>query len=508
MRIPCLFPGFRFSVACISAIVLFSGLSGCQPDAEPAGPNVVLILADDLGYNDLTCYRESHEGELAKRPTATTPNIDCLADQGMRFTDFYCGAAVCSPSRAALLTGRNCTRTGIYNWIPPQQPMHLRESEVTLGEMLGAAGYRTAHFGKWHLTAEGTGQPLPGDQGYGTTFFTYNNAQPSHQNPVNFLRGGREAGPLQGYSCQLVMDEALKWLQEGAGEESPFYINIWFNEPHEKVAAPDSLKARHSYNQAYYGCIENMDHAVGRLLRYMEEQGLEEETLVIFTSDNGSQVVGSNKPLRGEKAFNLEGGIRVPFLVRWPGAIPAGVVSNATGSFTDVLPTLGSMTGIPVPSGRILDGEDLSPILTGKADSYERETPVFFFRYFHDPVCMLREGKWVLLGYQEQPLEYQENYDQRELANLKPDPDTPRWSMWNFQPRHMEYLKGAIPVNFQLFDMESDIGQMEDLSERHPEILIRMKKKMFRLREEMIGEGGDWYAASGHFPESVEQSFP
>ncbi len=474
-------------------LVLSMILFGCQQGSRTVPPNIILILADDLGYNDLTCYRDSHPAQYEWPPTASTPHIDRLATQGMRFTDFYCGAAVCSPSRSSLLTGRNSTRVGIYNWIPGHQPMHLRESEVTIGEMLQAAGYRTAHFGKWHLTAEGMGQPLPEDQGYGYSFFTYNNANPSHRNPVNFFRDTVPAGPLEGYACQLVMDEALSWLGTTGEDDRPFYINIWFNEPHEKVAAPAELADRHSYNEAYYGCIENMDLAVGRLLDYLDAEGLAGNTLVIFTSDNGSQVVASNDPLRGEKAFNLEGGVRVPFLIRWPGKVPAGEVSGVPGSFTDLFPTIASWTVTGLPEDRILDGEDLSKVFTGSDPGFERSKPIFFFRYFHDPVCMLRQGDWVLLGYIGEPLPYRRDYNQQELANLKPGPGTPAWSMWGFQRRHMEYLPSAIPVNFQLYGIRADIGQEEDLAEKHPEILERMKKQMLQLRREMINEGGDWY---------------
>ncbi len=471
-------------------------LAGCHQAEEYSPPNIILILADDLGYNDLSCYRDVYSPVDEKPPTGKTPFIDRLAAQGMRFSDFYCGAAVCSPSRSSLLTGRNCTRVGIYNWIPPNQPMHLRDREVTLGEMLSERGYSTAHFGKWHLTAEGMGQPLPEDQGYDYSFFTYNNANPSHRNPVNFFRDTVPVGDLQGYSCQLVMDEALGWLRTRKEEGSPFYINIWFNESHEKVAAPAELADRHSYNREYYGCIENMDLAVGRLMTYLEEMGLENNTMVIFTSDNGSQVVASNDPLRGEKAFNFDGGVRVPFLVRWPGKIPAGEVSAVPGSFTDVLPSLAAITGAEVPGDRILDGEDLSELFQGRNKTFERSKPIFFFRYFHDPVCMLRQGKWVLLGYQGHPLPYERDYNQPELANLKPDPGAAEWSMWGFQPRHMEYLKKAIPLNFELYDMDEDISQRKDLSLSFPDVVDQMKTKMLELRREMIGEGGDWYTES------------
>jgi arylsulfatase A len=167
---------------------------GCKKVTEK--PNIILILADDLGYNDVSCYRNSNfEEQYENAPTSQTPNIDKLAESGMRFTDFYCGAAVCSPSRAALITGRNATRVGIYNWIPENGPMHLRSEEITIAELLKDKNYNTGHFGKWHLTSKGMDQPLPNDQGFDYSFFTYNNANPSHENPDNFYHNGQLVGP-------------------------------------------------------------------------------------------------------------------------------------------------------------------------------------------------------------------------------------------------------------------------------------------------------------------------
>jgi arylsulfatase A len=372
--------------------------------------------------------------------------------------------------------------------------MHLRPEEITLAELLKTAGYGTAHFGKWHLTAEGMGQPLPIDQGYEYAFFTYNNANPSHRDPVNFFRNREQVGPLQGYSCHLVLDEALKWLEKNEGIEKPFYINIWFNEPHNKVAAPEELAGRHTYNKEYYGCIENMDQAVGRLLRYLEEKGLENQTMIIFASDNGSPKVGSNDPLRGEKTFNYEGGIRVPFILRWPDKAPSGVTSEITGSFTDLLPSIAALTGIPVPDDRVVDGMDISPVFLHPDKEFKRDKPLFFFRYFHDPVCMLRDGDWVLLGYRDQPPPHVRDYDQPALAKLKPERGEESWTMWNFQPAHMQYLKSATPRYFELYDISEDISQEWDLSSRYPDLAEQMKTQMLTLRLEMIEEGGDWYA--------------
>ena len=473
----------------IICMLFFSLVVGCKQEKEQS-PNIVFILADDLGYSDLSVYRNQVEEQWKNPSTAQTPNIDLLAAEGMKFTDFYCGAAVCSPSRSALITGRNATRVGIYNWVPPDQPMHLRDDEMTIAEMVKSKGYQTGHFGKWHLTSEGMGQPIPNDQGFDYSFFTYNNAIPSHHNPVNFHRNGEPVGDLEGYSCQLVVDEAIQWISR-RDANAPFYINVWFNEPHEKVAAPDSLKERHEYHQAYYGAIENMDHAVGRLTAYLKANGLEENTIIMFSSDNGSQVKGSDDPLRGRKAFNYEGGIRVPFIIKWDGKIGEGTQSNVPASFTDILPTLGGIVKAELPKKK-LDGQDISGLFGGEVGSFVRETPLFFYRYFHDPVCMLREGDWVLLGY-EKLLPYQDIYNTVELANLKPEEGEGQWSMWRFNEIHMEYIRNQQVNAFELYNVRNDPGQKEELSGQYPDRVKEMKSKTLDLKEEMIAEGGDWY---------------
>ena len=457
-------------------------VSACNK--KPAPPNIVLMLADDLGYNDLTCYRKDNHGQSKEfPPTSQTPNIDRLAKAGIRFTDFYCGAAVCSPSRSALITGRNATRVGIYNWIPEESPMHMRASEITIAELLKNKNYKTGHFGKWHLTSKGTDQPHPNDQGFDYSFYAYNNANPSHHNPENYYRNGAPVGKLEGYACQLVVDEALQWLDENNDRQTPFYINVWFNEPHLKVAAPEELTKRHQYNQEYYGAIENMDIAVGRVMDYLKEHNLLENTIVMFTSDNGSRWDHSNDPLRGEKCFNYEGGIREPFIVSWPPKVPSGKVSHFTGSFTDVLPTIASITGVPLPSDRKYDGVDITPVFFGIQEELERKEPIFFYRYFHDPICMIRKGNWTLLGYQKL-IQLSETLNEGELANIRP---------WNFEKNHMEYLETLVPTMFELYNLKDDVEQENDLADEYPELVEEMKKQMLELRSEMVKEGGDWY---------------
>jgi len=472
-----------------ASIVLFNHCH--QSTDSPQPPNIIIFLADDLGYNDISVYRRSNLGQSDQPPTCQTPQVDQLAKEGMRFTQFYAGAAVCSPSRAALITGRNTTRVGIYNWIPENCPMHLREEEVTIAEMLKTQGYQTGHFGKWHLTSQGMGQPIPNDQGFDYSFFAYNNAQPSHRNPNNYFRNGEPVGELEGYACQLVAEEAINWLDQ-ADQYQPFYLNIWFNEPHVKLAAPDSLTTRHEYNSLYYGAIENMDDAIGRVLEYLEEKGLDENTIVIFTSDNGSQEMHSNDPLQGRKAFNYEGGIREPFIIKYPGVVPADKINEVPGSFTDVLPTISDFTGIPMPNDRTIDGMSLAGIMSGDSAEIERNEPFFFFRYFHDPICMLREGDWCLLGYNEL-IPYTENLNTRELAKLKPAEGEPTWSQWGFQENHMTFLDTLAPKYFELYDLEKDPAQETDLAAAYPKRVEEMKAKMLQLRAEMIEEGGNWY---------------
>ncbi|WP_157637807.1 sulfatase-like hydrolase/transferase [Flexithrix dorotheae] len=465
---------------------------GCQPQKHETSipPNIIFILADDLGYNDISTYRRLNQNPAEKPPTCQTPNIDQLAREGLQFSNFYCGAAVCSPSRAALITGRNAARVGIYNWIPENSPMHLRNEEVTIAEMLKQKDYQTGHFGKWHLTSEGTEQPLPQNQGFDYAFYTFNNAQPSHHNPVNFHRNGERVGELEGYSCQLVVDEAITWLTDH--QEKPFYMNIWFNEPHEKVAAPDSLSQKHAYKQQYYGAIENLDLAVGKLMNYLKANNLDKNTIIIFSSDNGSQVWGSNAPFRGEKCFNFEGGLRVPFIVKGTGIPKANMPVGTVGSFVDILPTIAKITQTNLPENKVFDGEDLSEVFYRPQKAFKREKPVFFYRYFHEPVSMLREENWVLLGFEEK-IPYQPHYNPKTFAKLKPEPGAPAWSMWGFQELHMDYLNNQKTQYFELYDMEADAEQKQDVSNKHPEIVEKMKTKMIHLQEEMIAEGGNWF---------------
>ena len=209
--------------------------------------NFIIFLADAMGYSDLGSYgAEIH-----------TPHLDKLANEGLRFTDFYSAAPNCSPARAGLLTGRTPSRVGVYDWVPPGGPMHLSTNELTIAELLKENNYQTAHMGKWHLSRwvhekeeDGTSKgrmigPTPDEQGFDYWFACDNNALPSHLNPVNFMRNGVELGKLEGYAYQLVADESIEWLREKCEEEKPFFLNIWFNEPHKFLASPPEMMEKY-----------------------------------------------------------------------------------------------------------------------------------------------------------------------------------------------------------------------------------------------------------------------
>jgi arylsulfatase A len=407
-------------------------------------PNFLFFLCDDLGYGDLACF-----GHRVTR----TPRLDGLAREGMKLTSCYAGAPVCSPSRAAFLTGRIPNRSGVRDWIPENSGIYLPRREVTVAEVLKAAGYRTALVGKWHLSSRMDGtEPLPGDQGFDHWFATQNNASPSHENPVNFVREGRAVGPLRGNSSRLIADEGIQFLKEA--QAGPFALFIWFHAPHEPVAAPEDFTRAYAAvddptKRTYYGSISLMDHEVGRLLDTVDELGLREKTLVLFTSDNGPETLkryrgaershGSPGPLRGMKLHLYEGGYRVPGIVRWSGLIRPGQVSDEPICGTDILPTVCDLIGASLPAGRVIDGASFVPLFSG--GPVRRQTPLYwqYDRAIGGPWRIaLRVGPWKLLGD----------------AGLN---------------------------RFALYNLADDVGETRDLAAEQPERVRTLTAQMTRL---------------------------
>jgi len=390
---------------------------------ENGPPNVLLVLADDLGYGDLGSYGH---------PILKTPALDRLAREGLRLTSYYAPSPLCSPSRASLLTGRTHFRTGIESWIPPDADVQLGPRELTIATLLKRIGYETFLAGKWHLNGglEVTAHTQPQDHGFDHWLALHAWAIPHHRDPRNFFRNGRPVGEIQGYAAQIAVDEALAWL-EARRSDAPFFMYLPLAEPHGTIASPaffnglysafttgdpdpfpnlnrppDNLAARGPGE--YFANVTHMDYQIGRLLEQLDRLGKRESTLVIFTSDNGPvtsdwrhwwevNLYGSTGGLRGRKADLYEGGIRVPAIVRWPGRVAAGGVSDVPMSGYDMLPTLAALTGYAVPGDRTIDGEDVSPLLLGAP--FSRTRPLYWEfdddQGFH---FALREGSWKLLA--------------------------------------------------------------------------------------------------------------
>ena len=450
-------------------LLAFSCLSICVAPSLSAQtqPNVVILLADDLGYKDMGCY-----GGPVK-----TPAIDQLAKDGVRFTDFYSGCAVCSPSRATLLTGRHHIRTGVYSWISDEsQNSHLLLREYTIAEILKDRGYSTAHIGKWHLglPTKNRSKPTPGHHGFDYWFTTWNNASPSHKNPNNFIRNGQAVGPLEGYSCQLVADEAIEWLDNHRHAKAPFFLNLWFHEPHAPIAAPDQIVSTYGELKdraaIYSGTIENTDRAISRIAKKLKTMGVRENTLIIYASDNGSYRDDRVGNLRGKKGSNWDGGIRVPGIFSWPSVIPKNRVEKQPAGLVDVLPTLCGLLNLDVPQDRLIDGSDLTSLLKGKPEQFKRHQPIFWHLQKSRPIVAMRDGNFSL------------------VAN--PDYEISTSNM--FQEHWIPRIKDGGYKDFQLFDLSKDPGQTRNIAAENPQLLTKLKVKLLEINQSIMADGTDW----------------
>ncbi|NWG12431.1 MAG: sulfatase [Acidobacteria bacterium] len=389
------------------ASLLFLPADAWAATARP--PNIVLILADDLGVNDLGCYgRKDHR----------TPNLDRLASEGLRFTSAYAASSVCSPSRAALLTGRHPARLHLTTFLPgrpdkpsqkllhPQIRQELPLEERTLAEALRDGGYVSACVGKWHLGGANYG---PQQQGFDTAFAGHANTTPSA------TEGGKGEYELTARAEEFV----------AAHRDQPFFLYLAHNNPHIPLAARADLveQNRGAFNPLYAAVVETLDDSVGRLLARLDSLGLRDNTIVIFTSDNGGLHVPEgredppthNTPFRAGKGFIYEGGLRVPLIIRWPGRIQPGKAESEPVVNTDLMPTLLELVRISQPTG--LDGSSFAGLVTGGSHKGRR---AFFWHIPHytnqggRPAGAVREADWKLV----------ENYEDGrvELFNLAKDP--------------------------------------------------------------------------------------
>jgi arylsulfatase A len=366
-------------------LLLCAGLPAHAEKRRP--PNIVIILADDLGYGDIGAYGQK---------TIRTPNIDGLAREGIKLTDYYAAANICTPSRAGLLTGRYPIRTRLgHEVIMANDTNGLPLEEVTLAEALQPKNYVTAIIGKWHLGHVAPYWPprVQGfDQFYGLPY--------SHDMKPLALFTDEEAGVEYvkddrvdfAALTQQFTDKAVAFIDENKG--SPFLLYIAHTAPHLPLA-PHAGHKGHSKAHAYGDVVEELDASVGKVLAALKRNGLERDTLVIVTSDNGPWFEGDTGGLHGRKGGSgFDGGYRVPFIARYPGVIPKGRTSNAIAMGIDVFPTVLSYTGIPLPAGREIDGKDISAVLSGSAESPHNHLVLFN----NEDVAAIRTQRWKLVG--------------------------------------------------------------------------------------------------------------
>ena len=465
----------RCSPALTSALALVLASSALGQDvADPAArpPNVVLVFADDLGYADLGCYGAED---------VPTPHLDRMASEGMRFTDFLVSQAVCSASRASLLTGCYAERVGIQGALDSRSRIGLNPEEQTLAELLRERGYATGAFGKWHLGHHP--QFLPLQQGFDEYFgLPYSNDMwpvdydgesleglPHHKarHPtLRLIEGDEPADEVRTLADQARLTEqctvrAVRFIEEHAA--SPFFLYVPYSMPHVPLGVSEEFRGR-SAQGPYGDVVAEIDASVGRILAALDEQGVRDDTLVIFTSDNGPWLnfgdhAGSAGPLREGKGAMWEGGARVPCIVRWPGRVPAGSVCDSLAATIDLLPTIVSLTGARLPERRI-DGVDVTALLEGRPEAQPRRTYAY---YYGANLIAVRRDAWKLVF----PHEY------RSYRGVEPGQD-------GYPGPYAQGRSGL-----ELYDLAADLGETRDLAVDRPEIVRELEVLGDRVRADL-----------------------
>ena len=404
-------------------------------------PNIVIFFTDDQGYADVGAY---------DAVGFETPNFDNLANDGIRFTDFYVPATVCTPSRAALLTGKYPKRLGLHNAVIfPYSENGLEPKEYTLAEMLKTQGYTTSCIGKWHLGHKE--KYMPNNQGFDEFYgVPYSNDMDSYyykhndfqSPPLPFYRNKERIGEGldQRYLTKMYTEEAVKQIKERK-EGKPFFIYVAHNMPHVPLYASEKFLGKSELG-LYGDVMMELDWSAGEIIKILKEEGVYDNTIFIFTSDNGPQL-GSAKPLRGLKAQTWEGGQRVPAIITWPNQIPSGIVSSQIMTTLDVFPTLAKISGATIDEDSILDGEDLSDFLRGPNTTNINDRPLYYYARNGDLEAM-RMGKWKL----------------HILKSLG----------WNAKEQ------GEFKV--ALYNLEDDMGEQHNVADQNPELVQKMTEQL------------------------------
>jgi uncharacterized sulfatase len=458
-------------LAVVTSLVVFAESASTAKAATAAAgkPNVIVIFADDLGYGDLACYGH---------PSFSTPHLDRMAGEGVRLTDFYVPVPFCAPSRGTLLTGRYPWRHGVVRNPAPDAGVHdigIRDEEITLGEAFRAAGYATSCIGKWHLGHRKKFYPTRHgfDEYLG---ILYSN----DMRPVELIDGEEvvEYPVVQALLTKKYTARAIRFIR--AQRDRPFFLYLPHAMPHKPLAASEEFYQQ-SGDGLYGDVIAELDWSVGEILATLKETGLDEKTLVVFTSDNGPWFGGSTGNLRGMKGRTWEGGIRVPMIARWPGTIPSGrVISEPCGSI-DIFPTVLKAAGVKLPENHTIDGKDIMPVLCANAPTPHDA----LFAMQGGNLMTVRSGQWKLHVRPPGRTWYRENVDDW-VDPRAPDGVTIIAQYEQYKPNQFPgVLSGVASKQMMLFDLDADRAEQHDVSASHPEIAERLRKAYDEMLEQV-----------------------
>lgn len=437
---------------------------------ETPPPNIVLVMADDQGWGDM-----AYNGH----PNLKTPNFDALAKEGIRFDQFHAAAPVCSPTRASVMTGRTPNRMGCFSW-----GHSIRPQEVTVAEALKTAGYRTGHFGKWHLGSVQKASPVsPGASGFDEWV-----SAPNFFDLDPVLSDGGKATAFQGDSSDVTMELALKFIRKCAGEKQRFLAVVWFGSPHDPHQALDADRAPYAElpkkQQNFYGEITAMDRAFGRLRSELRDLDLREDTLLWYCSDNGAlPKVGATGGRRGHKGQIYEGGLLVPALLEWPGLFKAPKVIAAPCVTSDIYPTVLEVAGVKLEKQPPLDGVNLLPLLEGAEK--KRSKPIGFWESGNKGISTPSKA-WMddLLAAQAR------GEEPNDPARVRPDaaqigapvplnrfPGHAAWLDWPWKIHRIEDAK-THEVDWELYDLSADPDESRVLFAEQPERVPQMQGQL------------------------------